>query len=36
MKISIVLIAVAVVFMAVILEALRRRRLSEGYALLWI
>jgi len=36
MKVSIVLVAVAVVFMAVILEALRRRRLSEGYALLWI
>jgi len=36
MKVSVVLIAIAVVFLVVILEALRRRKLSEGYALLWI
>ena len=36
MRLSIVLIIVAVLFMGVILEALRRRRLSEGYAILWI
>lgn len=36
MKVSLVLIAIALVMLAVILEALRRRRLSEGYALLWI
>lgn len=36
MKVSLVLIAIALLLLAVILEALRRRRLSEGYALLWI
>lgn len=36
MKVSLVLIAMALVMLVVILEALRRRRLSEGFALLWI
>ncbi len=36
MRVSLVLVAIAIVMIAVILEALRRRRLSEGFALLWI
>jgi len=36
MRLEIFLIALAVVLLAFVIEVVRRRRLSEGFALLWI